>query len=204
MPCICSECVFRKGLGDSLCGVVCEICHIKKYARGQCLRESYWAQCISIVLDGLMLEVEQHEGDRLSVVGLNACGSLINLRELFNDIDSHGIDDFKDTYCVTNCTVAVIRSTELIDLMRSNPEIEHVLLKSCVQRTLPERRKMLLNLGFGDAKTSIRYVLKYLKQYSIPYLTHEQIAMICHRSRQTVTSVIRELQNEEPELFVSD
>lgn len=204
MPCSYSGCVFKRNLSDVQRDSICDICHIKRYAKGQFLRESYWANSVTMVLEGLMLEVEQRAGEQTSVTALNSVGSFLNLGDLFGGIDGCGIDDFKDTYCATNCAVAVIRSSELAEQMRADPEIEHALLKHCVLRTIPERRELLLNLGFGDAKTSIRYVLEYLKRYGIAYLTHEQIALICHRSRQTVTSTIKQLQREEPNLFSRD
>ena len=47
----------------------------------------------------------------------------------------------------------------------------------------------------------MRYILEYQRAHDIPYLTHEQIALVCNRSRQTVTTVMRQLLDKDPELF---
>lgn len=68
-------------------------------------------------------------------------------------------------------------------------------------RRLPEEEAMLRSLGFGNAEESVRYILEYQRAHDIPYLTHEQIALVCNRSRQTVTTVMRQLLDKDPELF---
>lgn len=178
---------------------LCSLCHVKRYARGQCLRESYWANCVSLMLSGMALELEQQGSAKKPLpIGLGSPGIFFNLDELFYSPDDHNLDDFKDTLCLTDCAIAVFGLADFRDLMESSPSFMEALLKNCVMHRLPESAAMLRSLGFGDAEESIRFILDYQRAHDIPYLTHEQIALICNRSRQTVTSTIRRVLEDEP------
>lgn len=67
----------------------------------------------------------------------------------------------------------------------------------------PITQKMTTSdIGRGDVYSAVRYVVKFCRDHGIPPLTHEQIAMVCSRSRPTVTSTLHQLIKKEPELFL--
>lgn len=184
---------------------LCALCHIKRYAKGQCLRESYWDNCISLVLDGMALKLEQQDTNKKPLPSsLGSAGIFFNLNEVFRTGEARGASDSRDTLCLTDCAIAVFGLAEFRALMRSRPSFTAALLQNCVMRRLPEEEAMLRSLGFGDAEESVRYILEYQRAHDIPYLTHEQIALVCNRSRQTVTTVMRQLLDKDPELFAEN
>jgi len=49
----------------------------------------------------------------------------------------------------------------------------------------------------------VRYIVRFCHDKGLPHLTHGQIALLCSRSRPTVTSTLHHLIKNEPELFHS-
>lgn len=192
---------FCAGLSKQIKRQLCAICRIKRYARGQILRERYWANCVSLILSGLIAEVEPPQASkRPLVLGIASAGDFTGL-EAVMDLSKEQAEDEKDSYCLTDCTVAVFSAPDFKALMDSSMELTQHVLQNCLQSGVFERGRMLRWLGYGSAEDSVRYVLHYLRRHGIDYLTHEEIALITNRSRQTVTSILKTITQEEPALF---
>lgn len=202
MACPYAENPFCRSLPEKLRAALCAMCHVKRYARGQCLRENYWAGYLSLMLEGMAAEVEQSDADgRLLATGLCAAGDFFNMDGLFSLRKEARGEALRDTFCMTDCALAVFPVDGMLALMDEEPQLTRLLLKNCVTRAMPEKKAMLRSLGYGSAEESIRYILEYLQRNEVGYLTHEQIALLSNRSRQTVTLTLKALTEQSPELF---
>ena len=202
LPCPYAAAGFCVELPNEIRGSLCEICHIKRYARGQCLRENYWAGSISMVLEGLCVQMEtQVSLQRARPVELGTVGTFFNLKELYGVAEEYDIDNYHDTLCFTTCTIGVFAVSEFHQLMNDCTSFREALFRHLVRVQMPEKTAFVSHVGFGDAEESIRFIVKMLMDKGIGYLTHEQIALLTGRSRQTVTTVMKHLQNAEPDLF---
>lgn len=195
MSCDHAACIFAAALDTADCQRLCEICHIRCFARGQSLSGSYWRNCVVLMLDGVLLDMKQLNEDHPVAVAIHAPGSIFGLEKAFY-ASGEEIDETRSTYCLTDCKAAIFPAMELHGLIREQPKISHPLMKDSVIRQLKDKTDMLTYLGYGDAKASVSYIVNYLKAHDLNALTHEQIAIICNRSRQTVTTILNQLQSE--------
>lgn len=195
MACGHAACIFASTLNGADCARMCALCHVKHYARGQNFEANAWENFIVLTLEGIMIDLKPINEDRRITVGIRTPGSLSGLEGLFPDADPE-IMEPGTVGCLTECRAALFPAAELREMIRLHPAVLHPILRSSVLRQMKDRTDMLLYLGFGDARTSVSYVLNYLRAHDLENLTHEQIALICNRSRQTVTAALNALQRE--------
>lgn len=193
---------FCEELSPTLRARLCAVCQIKQYAKGQTLRERYWDHCVSLMLEGLIARTESRDATkRPLVLGLAAGGDFFGIEEIYRHPQTCPPMAGLDSYCLSDCTVAVFDADVFKNLMDDSLELTQHVLRNRLCSGLAERTNMLRSLGYGSAEESVRYVLEYLRRKHIDYLTHEQIALICNRSRQTVTGIMKTLTDQEPDLF---
>lgn len=199
MACPFGDNSFCTYLSEELREQLCRHCHIKRYAKGQWLLRRYWAEELALCVSGLMINGVVNQQGKLITNGMMSKSYFISYgRSIFKMPDDY-LDE--TVLCVTQCDVAVF-DHEFIDLLLdSNLEFVKSVFQqaicACVHGTLP----MMRTVGNSDAYTAVRYVYKFIQHFRLPMLTHDQVAMICNRSRPTVTKITHELLKKEPELF---
>ncbi|MDO4548415.1 MAG: hypothetical protein Q4D04_09975 [Clostridia bacterium] len=192
---------FCAGLPDELRAMLCPVCHIKRYAQGQYCSQEYWKNTFALLLDGLMImgDVDPATG-RILTNGIASRGTLISDGGLITGALAQAIED-RSVLCLLDCSVATFSSVEIGRIFKSNMEFAVHVFENCMQNCSVEKSDMMREVGSKDAYAGVRYVIRYCRRHNIPQLTHAQIAMICNRSRTTVTEIMHKLIRAEPELF---
>jgi len=138
--------------------------------------------------------------------GKEVISSILTSGEIFGELALAGEDkrkDFAQTMATT--TICPLTIDELKDLMYDNKELSFKILKLIGLRLMKLERKLEL-LVFKDARTRIVEFLKDTAAWKgqkvgvetmIPTkLTHKDIASLTGTSRQTVTTILNELKDQ--------
>ncbi len=198
MGCAYQSNTFCSRLDEETRKQLCVGCHIKQYARGKNLLSGYWKNKMALLLDGMMVMVESDVEDPSKTIanGLASGGDLIS-----GLVCPQSTVGPRTTICLFDCTVAVFDERCTAALLESNVAFIKEAYTNCLHSCSQERAAMLRDVGCKDAYTSVRYVVHYCREHGLPPLTHEQIALVCNRSRPKVTAVLHELIRKEPGLF---
>ena len=177
---------------------LCGKCWIRRYAKGQWLQRRYWGDDLAICLDGMMAMGELQDG-HLITRGLACGGFILNYGVISDRLPRDYVEE--SLFCVTDCVVASFPPDIVGALMRDDigfvRAVMGICLENCSRVTLP----LFRSVGNGDAYEAIRYICLFCREHGIPQLTHEQIALVCNRSRPTVTKELHKLLRNEPEIF---
>lgn len=201
MSCPYSVNSFCSGLEPELRNMMCAHCHIKRFSKGQWLMRKYWADELALCVDGLLVcgVMDQQQGKFISS-GMMSRSYFVSYSDCIFALPEDYLNEFM--LCVTDCHIAVFDKAFVRHMYDTNlsfvRDVFSQSLCACSHGTLP----MLREVGNGDAYAAVRYVCSFCKHFGIPILTHDQIAMICNRSRPTVTKIMHELTQKEPELFL--
>lgn len=201
MTCPFSENSFCEGLSEELRARLCNHCCIKRFAKGQWLMRKYWENELALCVDGLLINgiVDQQQG-RFITNGMMSRSYFVS----YGNYAFHFPDNYlnESILCMTECQIAVFDLEFIRELFETDVEFVRAVLSqnlcACSHGTLC----MLREVGNGDAYAAVKYVCGFCKHHHVPIPTHEQIAMICNRSRPTVTKIMHELTQKEPELFM--
>jgi len=199
------DCLYQNIFCSQFCGTtkiqLCNHCNIRYYMRNQRLSGNYWNEDLAICLDGLMIFGNHDlEKNRILTNGIATAGSIINVGNYY-DIKRKEIEQ-RSILCVIDCIVAVFDSEFISRLFNENIEFVKTVYRYSLRSCIYEKIEMMNAIGNGTAYDAVRYVCRFCKKYNIDSLTHEQIALICNRSRPTVTEIMHQLTKNEPELFV--
>jgi len=158
------------------------------------------ASHIYMIVEG-RVKIGHYQDDGKEVVS-----SILTSGEIFGELALAGEDkrkDFAQTMATT--TLCPLTIDELKDLMYDNKELSFKILKLIGLRLMKLERKLEL-LVFKDARTRIVEFLKDTAAWKgqkvgtetmIPTkLTHKDIASLTGTSRQTVTTVLNELKDQ--------
>lgn len=108
---------------------------------------------------------------------------------------------YRDILCMSDCTVAVFDADTIQDLWEKDIDFVKLVYQNLLVHCGEEKYQFLRTVGSRDSFSAVRYILSWCQEHQTPPLTHEQIALMCNRSRPTVTEVIHTLLTKEPELF---
>ena len=201
MKCPYQENDFCKQLSPETRAQVCAHCTIKKFAKGQHLAEPYFFDKFLIVLDGIITKMELDPStQKMATSGIGCPGTLFSIGDLFpgpSDINP----DHRTSICITDCVIASIDMKFIHQLFSTNVDFVRITFENCYLYCIREKAVMMRDIGRGDVYNAVRYVINLCRTRRLPLLTHEQIALICNRSRPTVTSTMHQLIKQEPELF---
>ena len=138
--------------------------------------------------------------------GKEVVTAILGTGELFGELALAGEEERKDfAQALDNVTICPLRIDDLKELMTENKELSFRLLKLVGLRLMKLERKLEL-LVFKDARTRIIEFLKDSAAWKgkkvgfetmIPtQLTHKDIAALTGTSRQTVTTILNELKEQ--------
>lgn len=138
--------------------------------------------------------------------GKEVVTSILSTGEIFGELALAGEDERRDfAQAMDSVTICPLSLDDLKDLMKENKELSFKLLKLVGLRLMKLERKLEL-LVFKDARTRIIEFLKDSAAWKgkkvgfetmIPTkLTHKDIAALTGTSRQTVTTILNELKEQ--------
>jgi CRP/FNR family transcriptional regulator, cyclic AMP receptor protein len=138
--------------------------------------------------------------------GKEVVSAILTSGEIFGELALAGEDKRRDyAQAVSNTVLCPLTITELQQLMFENKELSFKILKLVGLRLIKLERKLEL-LVFKDARTRIVEFLKDAASWKgkkvgfetmIPTrLTHKDIAALTGTSRQTVTTILNELKDQ--------
>jgi CRP/FNR family transcriptional regulator, cyclic AMP receptor protein len=171
----------------------------KKYKKGEFIYLNEDASThIYLIADG-RIKIGNYLSDGKEVVN-----SILVKGEIFGELALAGEDRRKDfAMAVAETTVCVLNLDELKQLMYGDRELNFKILKLIGLRLRKIERRLEL-LVFKDARTRVIEFLKDAATWkgqkagyeTIIYtkLTHQEIASLIGTSRQTVTTILNELQ----------
>lgn len=138
--------------------------------------------------------------------GREVVSAILTTGEIFGELALAGEDRRRDfAQAMTNTTICPLTIDELKDLMKENRDLSFKILKLVGLRLIKLERKLEL-LVFKDARTRIIEFLRDAASWKgqkvgfetmIPtQLTHKDIASLTGTSRQTVTTIMNELKDQ--------
>lgn len=192
---------FFDTLPDDIKKQLCTHCHFRSYAKGQRLHNRYWETLTAVLEDGVMVFGDSDEKGRFMTNGLAARGVLISPGTLIDVWHEAGAD--RDILCLLDCRVAVFDTATVQSLFQNSIPFIHTIYGNIHQHCSVEKHLFLQTVGSRDTYAAVRYILEWCQRCHVPALTHEQIALLCNRSRPTVTETLHEILRREPKLFQS-
>ena|SRR5690349_185569 len=138
--------------------------------------------------------------------GKEVTSAILTTGEIFGELALAGEEKRKDfAQAMSSLTICPLTIDELKDLMYENKELSFKILKLIGLRLMKLERKLEL-LVFKDARTRVIEFLKDAAAWKgkkvgfetmIPTkLTHKDIASLTGTSRQTVTTILNELKDQ--------
>lgn len=193
---------FCAKLSSELREELCGMCSIKRYARHQCLMQSYWDGKMVLLLDGMMVCGQRDpETGKFLTTGMAHAGTLVSTDRLFEEGSIPKSISNRDIICMFDCAVASFESGRIKLLLERYPDLMRLAFSSCLTVCGHEKNAMVHAFSSSNVSDSVRYVVKYCRDHRLPQMTHEQIALISNHSRPTVTRSMQDLVKSEPELF---
>jgi CRP/FNR family cyclic AMP-dependent transcriptional regulator len=146
-----------------------------------------------------------------STSGKEITKAILGVGEVFGEMAIIGEDKRRDfAYAMDDAEMCVLTVKEIKALMREDSKISMFMVKLLGDRTR-RMEKRLESLVFKDSRTRIvefLYNLAMEKGRRVGYerevrnfITHQEIANLTATSRQTVTTVLNELRNENILIF---
>ncbi|MCI8425393.1 MAG: Crp/Fnr family transcriptional regulator [Adlercreutzia sp.] len=105
--------------------------------------------------------------------------------------------DCFELYCLTDCDIALWEQDVFRDLYESDIRF----LKCVIPALIAGWGNAEAMLSCETAYDKLCYYLDFCRRAGFRYATHEQIAIACNLSRQTVTRLMSEIIRNESELF---
>ena len=178
---------------------LCDSCQFRIYARNQSISVRYWQLLTAVLEEGAMIFGSYDAEGRFITSGLAGRGTLISPGTLIDVWHEAGSQ--RDILCLFDCKVAVFDTALVQTLFQDCIPFIHTVYGNIRQHYSVEKQQFLEAVGGRDSYAAVRYILQWCQAYRIPPLTHEQIALLCNRSRPTVTETLHRLLRQEPELF---
>lgn len=187
----------------------------KKYTFKRGEQVSYpgeYEQEILLIVQGNVRIFHIHRDGKECVLGILTAGDFIDLPSVFTDRDS-------DAYSIALTQVSVVKVSqkEIIDEVKSNPELSFSLLQHFSNR-LQDVVHVLEQVAYEKVEARLLTILKKLVEpdseqngwYPLPaYITHRDIAGMIASTRETVTFLLNKLsqtdviRNEQNRLWLA-
>lgn len=179
---------------------LCAHCNTKTYFRGQWLFRRQWGDSLVLCVKGMIVFGEMDEKrNRLVTNEVMGKGFFPSIGCCSGDLNS--VIHERSALCVTDCVMAIFDSSFVQDMFNTNIKFVQSLFRIVLRNCCNDGIALVNAIGNGEAYEAVRYVCQFCKTYDIEPLTHAQIAMICNRTRPTVTEIMHRLTINEPDLF---
>jgi len=133
--------------------------------------------------------------------------AILNKGEVFGELSFIGESKRRDfAHAMEACKICAISTSEMKDLIKDHNSLNLFLMKAMGSRVL-EMEQRLESLVFKDSRTRIvQYLLDLVNKNGQrvgyewvvrKFITHQEIANLTATSRQTVTTILNELRNQE-------
>lgn len=183
---------------EHLCG---KHCHLRRYGKGQRMNYRYWENTFGILQEGLMVFGEFDEQGKFSALQMAGKGTLISPGQLM-EIWSEPYAD-SEVLCLQPCKVVVL-DTEAVRMLYDR-DIDFVkLVMGSLYTCSMENYTALKMIGGRSTYEAVRYILEWCRRKGTTGLTHEMIAVLCNRSRPSVTIAMHDILKNEPELLCAE
>lgn len=188
---------FCSGLSGEQRAVLCRRCHVRKYAARQQYDTAYWTKGPVLLLDGLLLMGNDLSPSDETFRSREYAepGGFVTLGDVV--IPAHDYPQINSMLCMTDCWLALFDSADFDELYRTDIDFCHQVMRTVTRGWgLAEA-----HLVADTAARKIELFLKFCARNDFPRFTHEQIALACNLSRQTVTKTLGELLRENSRLY---
>lgn len=193
---------FCSAFSKELLGDLCACCRIKRYPQGQWLSHAYFKNDFVFLTEGLMVYTLPGDcSQKATTCGMISGGALIRADMVLHITPT--LEEAYDILCMKECAAAFWDVDVVSQLYRQSESFRETVINTCFQTCTFEVGQMMKEVGGGSAYSAVRYVVKFCRDHGISQLTHDQIAMICNRSRPTTTNALHQLIKNEPELFIA-
>ncbi len=174
---------------------------MRRYGKGQRMNYRYWENTFAVLQKGLMVFGEFDEAGKFVTLQMAAHGMLISpgqLMDIWSDPSAES-----DVLCLQPCTV-VVMDTEAVKVLfdRDIAFVKHVM--GALYFSSMESYSAVKTIGGNSTYDAVRFILKWCREKEIAALTHEMVAMLCNRSRSSVTVAMHEILKNEPELLFAN
>lgn len=148
---------------------------------------------------------------RVKIGNINESGkeitkAILNEGEVFGELSIIGEDKRRDfAFAMETCKVCSITSDEMKNLIKDHNSLNLFLMRVMGSRVL-EMEQRLESLVFKDSRSRIiQYIVDSVDKHGQrvgyewvirKFITHQEIANLTATSRQTVTTVLNELRND--------
>lgn len=201
MECQYQSNYFCRSLSSPLRQSLCAHCHFKRFTKGQRMYQRYFENTATVLVEGLMVFGENnYENDMFTTSGLACPGNMISQGLMFRDLWSSSVPE-REIICLQDCRIAAFDTDFVQNLFSHDVEFIKSVFVNLLEHCADEKVRMLQQTGRHDVYSGVRYVINYCHRHNIPPLTQSQIALICNRSRPSVTVALKEMIQKEPELF---
>lgn len=176
-------------------------CHLRRYGKGQRMNYRYWENTFAVLQEGLMVFGEFDEQGKFSALQMAGKGTLISPGQLM-DIWSEPSAD-SEVLCLQPCKVVVLDTDAVRMLYDRDIDFVKLVLGSLYNCSM-ENYAALKMIGGRSTYEAVRYILDWCRKKGTTGLTHEMIAVLCNRSRPSVTIAMHEILKNEPALLIAE
>lgn len=195
-PCPYRESGFCGSLTEVQREALCASCHRKSYDKGLIRVTEYWSKGPVFIVEGaLVLGVLTTDSRGIRGREFLHAGALLGMPQITETRYERMFID--GCYCLTNCTLAFFDPDAFERLLKEDPSFCRKMLVMCCECwDIAER-----HLACTTAEDRITLFLEFCQEFNYHGYTHEQIAIACDLTRQTVTRLMGGLLKNRPELF---
>lgn len=178
--------------------LLCAGCRIKTYPAGAFYELEYWHRGPALLAEGFMVLGSRGKSEDQVFRARNYLhggeplwfGTLVRVRDEFPYVD--------EATCFTDCAIAFLDKDISEELYNTDIEFCKTLAEAIGESAVSLERHLCCETAYEK----VHYFLDYCRSNGFFQFTHEQIAVACNLSRQTVTKLMSELTIKEPELFL--
>lgn len=192
--------------GNSFCAALkqhqrealCADCRIRSYAANQLHELAYWKRGPALLVEGFIVlggTEDDPEAQGFRAREYVHAGEFVCFGNIFGTDEAYPFVD--RGLCLTDCSLALLDYNVFQLLLNTDLNFcRKIATVCCTGWGVAEQ-----HLDCDTAYKKVRFFLDYCHQNGLPHFTHEQIAVACNLSRQTVTKLMGELTKSEPGLF---
>lgn len=179
---------------------LCAGCRVRSYDARSIHDLDYWRRGPALLVNGFAAfgSTADSRGKTFTTREWVRQGQFVNWGPCFNQADDpFCVLDCFELYCLTDCDIALWEQDVFQELYESDIRF----LKCVIPAFIAGWGNAEAMLSCETAYDRLRYYLDFCRRVGSHYATHEQIAIACNLSRQTVTRLMSEIIRNEPELF---
>lgn len=163
---------------------------IRKFPKGYRFSVKDMSSLLYLIVDGLIVYSRSDDSAKeIKTIEIAGPGSLSFLSEksVFCTDGSHCL------YCMLDTAIAVFDQGTVKRLKERDGRFAECMYDNLMNFVVKNDLAYYEKVGIGSAEEAVRFILDFCKEYRLPQLTHEQIAILTNRRRPTVTKVMNRI-----------